>query len=282
MRRVWFLFIVAGFALPVLAEDGQGWNFSGRLQGNSSSSGFVTKVDPTAGYGFGRHFQTYFGLPVYFVKPASTTTQTTTSFTKGIGNAYVGFRADVETESLDFASTVEGTAPTGNKENGFSTGRATVDWTNSVSHNFSIATAFGSAGLANTVSDTSFFVRPFTSLGLVSHFDGGAKFHLSPVADLGAAAYAVRAGGQQRIVSKVVRDQPKTSAASSARGNADKRVFETTQEVVGSAELANDEGFSTWLAAHTASRVDFHFGYSRSIGYGLNTVFFGVGFRLGN
>jgi len=121
----------------------------------------------------------------------------------GLGNAYVGFHIGVDREAVNFASNEEATAPTGDKDNGF-TGRATVDWNNSFSHNFSSVTPFASIGLANTVSDTSFFVRPFTSLGLVSHFDGGAKFKLSQFVDVGASAYGVRAAGQYALAEKKI------------------------------------------------------------------------------
>jgi hypothetical protein len=281
MRGLCIVFIVIAVALPVLGQDEQGWTFSGRLQGSSNSSAFVTKVDPSLGYDFGRHVQTYVGLPFYMVK-GSSTTQTPSSFMTGIGNAYAGLRLGVEGEALNFTSTVEATAPTGDKDRGFSTGRVTVDWTNSFSRHFSSVMPFASVGLANTVSDTSFFVRPFTSLGLVSHFDGGALFALSPAVDVGASGYAVKASGEQTIISKVVRDSTTPSTTPTTRVSGRTRVFETNREVLGTAELANDHGFSTWLAARAASTMDFQVGYSRSVGYDFNTVFFGVGFRIGN
>jgi hypothetical protein len=199
----------------------------------------------------------------------------------GLGNAYLGFHIGVNRDAVNFASNVEATAPTGDKEKGFSTGRVTVDWSNSFSHRFSSVTPFASIGLANTVSDTSFFVRPFTSLGLVSHCDGGAKFSLSQFVDVGASAYGVRAAGQQRIFSKLLKRQSTTSATASSPGTG-KRVFETSGETVGTADLANDQGFSAWLTAHSGSKIDFQAGYTRSAGYDLNTVFFGVGFRVGH
>jgi hypothetical protein len=129
------------------------------------------------------------------------------------------------------------------------------------------------------VSDTAFFVRPFTTLGLVSHFDGGAKFSLSQFVDVGASAYAVRAAGQQTIISKIFKNA--ATATTTTAGSGKNRPFENGHEVVGPADLANDNGFSTWLAAHTGSTMDFQIGYTRSAGYDLNTLFFGVGFRVG-
>jgi hypothetical protein len=242
----------------------------------------VLKADPAVGYSFNHHFQTYSGLPIYFVNESSTIqTQTanTSGFMNGLGNAYIGFRLGVDNDAVNYSSTLEATAPTGDKAKGFSTGRATVDWTNRFSHKISAVTPFASAGLANTVSDTSFFVRPFTSLGIVSHFDGGAKLSLSPFVDVGASAYAVRAAGQQTIISKIFKNT--TTPTTTTTGSGKNRPFENGHEVVGSAALANDNGFSTWLAAHAGSTMDFQIGYTRSAGYDLNTLFFGVGFRLG-
>ena len=286
VRGIGAVFItVVAFALPAVAEpEGEPWTLSGRIQGSSNSAGLVLKADPTLGYSFNHHFQTYFGLPVYFVNPSSTIqTATGSGFMSGLGNAYVGFRLGMDREAVDFASVLEATAPTGDKANGFSTGRATIDWTNRFSHSFSSLTPFVSAGLANTVSDTAFFVRPFTSLGIVSHFDGGAKFNLSKFADVGASAYAIRAAGQQTIISKTFKDTSATSGTtgSASAGNGKSGGFDTGRKVVGSADLANDNGFSTWFAAHASSNMDFQVGYTRSAGYDLNTLFFGVGFRVG-
>jgi hypothetical protein len=275
IRGFWLaLIMILMFALPTLAEQqGEGWSLSGRFQGSSNSDGLVLKADPTLSYSFSHHFQTYFGVPFYFVNESSsiqTQTARTSGFMNGLGNAYVGFRLGVDHEALNYASTLEATAPTGDKAKGFSTGRATVDWTNRFSHKFSSVTPFASAGLANTVSDTSFFVRPFTTLGIVSHFDGGAKFSLSQFVDVGASAYAVRAAGQQTIISKIIKNTSTTAGSGKSR------------EVVGSASLADDNGFSAWFAAHASPKMDFQVGYTRSAGYGLNSLFFGVGFRVGN
>src|SRR5262249_9191042 len=159
-------------------------------------------------------------------------------------------------DSLKYTSTVEATAPTGNRDDGFSTGHVTVDWTNSLSHTFSSVTPFVSVGLANTVSDTSFFVRPFTSSGLVSHFDGGATFAVSPFADLGASAYAVKASGEQTIISKSFKQLSSgpttpTSPTSNLRGSGTP-IFKTNRRILGGPELADDHGFSTWVSARAS------------------------------
>lgn len=265
--------VIAVIVIPALAQEESGWIFSGRFSGSSNSPGTVLKADPAIGYSFNPHFQTYAGLPFYFVNQSSptttagtTATATSNGFVNGIGNAYVGFRLGADNPALNFASNLVATAPTGDKAKGFSTGRATFDWTNSFNHSFSAITPFANIGVANTVSDTAFFVRPFTSLGLVTHFDGGARLGLSQKVNLAGSAYAVEAVGQQKIFRKL--RKPSTAVLAS-------------NQIVGSAALANDNGFSGWLSVVPQTGIDLQVGYTRSMGYDLNTLFFGVGFRFG-
>jgi hypothetical protein len=280
MRFVCATILVLGLAIPVQAasDDEQGWSLSGSLSGSSNSSGVVTKAEPVLGYNFNSHFSTYTGVPFYFVNlSSSATTVTTGGFMNGIGNAFLGFRARHESDVVNYSSTLEFTAPTGDKSRGFSTGRVTVDWTNRFSHTFSSLTPFGSVGLANTVSDTAFFVRPFSSLGNVAHFEGGATYDVAPFVRVAASAYAVRGSGEQRLISKVI------NRSSSSRGTGSgKRPFETQAETISQADIVNDHGLSTWLAISPKSELDLHAGYSRSVNYDFNTLFFGVGFHLGH
>jgi hypothetical protein len=209
--------------------------------------------------------------------------------------------------TIHYTSDLVATAPTGDTSRGFSTGHPTVDWTNTFSHTFSSVIPYLSIGAANTISDTSFFVRPFSSKGIVGHYEAGTLINVAPRVTIGGSAYGVRATGEQEIISKVVETpvtQPVTAAAqqqSSPGGvlgtvtqitgigntqqnsvnNAVPVVFETQQQTIGPAAVANDHGFSTWLSVRPGSSTDFQIGYSRSQTYQLNSLFFGVGFRVG-
>src|SRR6516162_4877087 len=95
-RDLWLvLIVVVVFAFPALAEqDGSGWTLSGRFQGSSNSDGLVLKADPTLGYSFNHHFQTYFGVPFYFVNESSTIqtqTASTSGFMNGLGTPTLVF-----------------------------------------------------------------------------------------------------------------------------------------------------------------------------------------------
>jgi len=270
------LILLLSPSLSLYAQEERGWTFSGRFQGSTSSAGTVLKLDPSLGYAFNPHVETYIGLPAYLVNQPTTTT-TTGGFVNGIGNAYVGMRVGMDTPEVNFVSNLVMTAPTGDKDKGFSTGRATADWTNSFSHRFSSITPFADIGVANTVSDTSFFVRPFSSLGLVGHLDGGIVMNVAPVVSIGVSAYSVRASGEQRIFSKVHQSSSGNTQATSGKR---KGVFETSGETVGTASIANDGGFSTWLSIRPQSRLGFDVGYTRSVTYELNTLFFGTTVRF--
>src|SRR5215471_7971651 len=199
------------------AEDGPGWWLSEPVQGTSNAAGLVLKANSVLGYSFTGHVQMYSGLPVYFTRASSsdTTTGTTTTtgtlgFVNGVGNAFAGLLISAGNESLKYTSDLVLTAPTGDRTKGFSTGHASADWTNTFSHSFDAFTPYASVGLANTVSDTSFFVRPFTTNGAVAHFEGGGLFKIAPHLNVGASAYGVQAAGQQEIVSKVLKKTAST------------------------------------------------------------------------
>ena len=299
MRLIYTIVLALGLVLPAGAEEERGWSFAGNFSGSSNSDGTVMKVAPMLGYDFSSHFQTYAGVPFYMVNLSSTATSTTSTtpatstsggFVSGIGNAFVGGRLVVNSDAINYSSTLELTAPTGDKSHGFSTGRATADWTNRFSHRFDSFTPFGSLGLANTISDTNFFVRPFTSLGLVSHFEGGGSFGISDHVRFNGSAYAIGAVGNQTIISKVIKRQIAAAVSSGTTGTSGKAnasagantnsVFNTATETVVPAQVADDHGVSTWIGV-TPGQGNLYIGYSRSMHYDFNTLFFGMGFRIG-
>jgi hypothetical protein len=288
-KEAWMRVVAAGLLAltvisPALAQDDRGWTFSANLGGSSNSSGLVMKTEPVLGYAFNKRFSTYVGVPLYSVKLSTSTSTGTGEFMSGLGNAFVGFRGAVDGELLNYSSTVEIRVPTGDESRGFSTGRVTADWSNRFSRHLSSFTPFGTVGIANTVSDTAFFVRPFSSVGFVGHFEGGATYDVTPLVKLGASAYAIRGSGQQRIISRVVKRATATSTGSSpstGSGNGKNRVFETQAETVSQADIVNDGGFASWIGISPRPELNLYGGYSRSVTYEFNTLFFGIGFRVG-
>ncbi len=254
--------------------------------GSSNTLGQIYKLDTSVGYKFNKHFAMDAGLPVYFVNASTASSTSGFSSKNGIGNAYLDLRLTANGPSTYFGSTLRAAAPTGDKDSGFSTGRVTVDWTNYLDATVGRLTPFGSVGLANTVSDTHFFSRPFTSLGFVTNFEGGANLQILKGISLGASGYAVVPSGQQKVFSKLVRrgqggPPSGTPGVGQGRGQGKMGVFETESVTVGDAEIAKDHGVSAWVDLFPSSYVTLEVGYSRSVRYAFDTIFFNLGFNLG-
>lgn len=250
------------------------------FSGSSMDPAWVFKLDTTAGYRFNSHLEIDFGLPVYFVHVQEDSIDGYSS-KNGIGNAYIDLRVMLSHKAWGFSSELRGTAPTGDKDNGFSSGRATLDWTNYINLSLGKWTPFGSLGIANTVSDVHFFNRPFTSLGLVGHVEGGITIDPISRIRIGGSGYAVLPSGEQKIYSKVIRGQGNGSVAASGSGKGRNRPFETESVTIGESEIAKDHGVSGWIEIYPSSNVTFELGYSRSISYEANSLFFSARFDFG-
>ncbi len=247
--------------------------FYGGILGNAGSLGSVTELRPSLGYAFNRHVDLEAGLPFYWVSPSSNATTNISGSRAGIGNAFLTLRLALPNPTLNYLSTLTGTAPTGDVDSGFSTGRATFDWNNHFDHTISRITPFANIGVANTISDTPFFYRPFSSLGLVGHLDGGARFRLFRPLSVGASAYTIQPSGQQKIYSKLL---PRRSDGVHGSQSQHSRVFETNSVTIGNADIARDSGYSAWVQVNPGSRFGLGAGYNRSVQYGLNSFFFGI------
>jgi len=258
-------------------EDGNGFLLNERIQGSASTLGLITKFDTSAGYQFNRYLAVEAGLPVYFVNPSSSFSQATgTQAATGIGNVYADVRLSLENPLVNYTSLATVAAPTGDKATGFSTGHVTYDWSNLFDRSFGHVTPFGNLGIANTITDTPFFIRPFSSFGFVTHVEGGASYRLFRRLSVGASVYAIEPSGQQTVVSKLI---PGKNAGGNS-GRSHHGVFETASVTVGNASIARDDGFSAWFSARPSRYATFLIGYNRSVEYALDSVFFGLNFNL--
>ena len=262
-------------------ESGR-FTFEGRVQGSANQLGTVTRLDTSAGYLLTKRWSLSFGVPYYFASPASTPASTGSGSFNGVGNVFSELRFTLPNPALNYVSTVTGTAPTGDRNLGLSTGHATVDWSNYFERSLGRLTPFGEVGIANAVSDTQFFVRPYTSYGFVGHVQGGARYRLTRWLSARGSAYVIQPKGQQIVVSRVVTkhgSSPPTAAAGATRG-ARRQVFETQNITTGSADIARDRGLSTWATLGVRPSFNVYAGYTRSTQYNLDTLFFGLGFRV--
>ena len=245
------------------------------FQGTINSDSRIYKLDSTLGWDFNKHFGVFVGVPVYVANvPRSTTTNGTTttanaSYTNsGIGNAYLGFTLMVPSPKLDYASSVTAYAPTGSVAKGFSTGRVGVDWTNRFEHTFYGLTPFFVGGLSNTVPDSVFFARPFTSLGAISHLEEGAEYQLVKHFYAGGSGYQIVPLGSQKVFSRL-------------RGEGEgENSFDTSTVSTGN-DLTRENGFSTWVAIEPSSIARLELGYTRSVTFDLNSFAFNLRMNVG-
>jgi len=260
-------------------DPGKGLIWYESAIGSSSSLGTVTRFDSTVGYNFNRHFAVDFGAPILFVQGNSSTSSTATTMyqsANGIGDIYTDLRFTFRNPTLNYISTIRGTVPTGSTSNGFSSGRVTADWNNHFDRTFGRVTPFLNLGVANTVPDTAYFVRPFTTFGLETHIEGGASVKIWRVLNLRGSAYAIEPSGQQKVFSKLLRQ---TGGPAGTPGASHGGVFQTSPETTGPADIARDHGVS--IGADTNFHaLDLAIGYTHSANYSLDTVYFGIGFNL--
>lgn len=280
-----------GTGLPVLAlfasespSDFRRFTFNAAIQGSASSGAQVNRLEASVGYNFSRQLGIDSGLPFYFVNSNLSTDPNLNGFRSGLGNAFITLRATPTLSDWNYVSSLTATAPTGDRDRGFSTGRVTLDWNNFISRPFSRFTPFANLGIANTVSDTAFFYRPFSSLGIVGHFEGGTNYRLHRLLSVGASVYGIVPSGDQKIYSRVIKRQntvlSQPSNNTNATGRGKERAFETTAVIVDDTNLARDHGFSGWLTIYPTSTVYLQTGYHRSVPYAWNSFFFGVGVQL--
>src|SRR5438477_1913775 len=266
-------------AVQTNPQNGKGFTSYTEFGGSSNSDGRVFELDSSVGYNFSKHFGLDMGLPIYFTQASSSTTGGSTS-NNGVGNPHVDLRLKFNNPAVNYGSVLTGFAPTADTKKGLSTGRATFDWTNRFDRSFSRLTPFAEAGIANTIMDSRLFFRPFSSLGFNTHFQAGTSFDLWKFFSVGASAYDILPSGQQKIFSKLVAQQSGGSASNPNPPHG--RVFENNHETTGSADIARDHGYSTWVDASPNSYLDMELGYTHSVNYALNTVSFSVGFNLGS
>lgn len=277
------------------------------FQGSLNSSVKILKLDSTMGYDFNKHFGVFTGVPLYLTKvPTNSTTGTSGSTTvTGVGNIYLGFVYRLPHPEWNFTSTITGGAPTGSTKKGYSTGRATVDWSNHVERSFGGLTPFIDAGVANTVPNSPFVKRPFTSLGALGHLEEGADYELIHHLSIGASGYQILPYGTQKVFSQVVspatgRGQSQSgnpaqgqgtgggrgqgrgqgaSAASAGQGHAN-RPFEVAFITTGTG-LTRENGFDSWVTFAPNQFWEIQAGYSRSVTFHFNSFTFNIAINVG-
>ena len=283
-RRFTFFMAIVAMAASCVAQKpssktsiedaSKGFTEVETFQGTVNSESNLLKLDSTVGYDFNKHFGVFGGVPLYFAHVKATTT-TASSSNNGLGNLYLGFVVRAPNPTLDYAGAVTLGAPTGKTANGFSSGRASIDWTNRLEHSFDRLTPFFEGGLANTVPDSVLFTRPFTSLGAITHLEEGAGYELVKHFSVGASAYQIVPFGNQKIFSKLV----KQGQSGQGRGRSG-QIFATSATASGNG-LTRENGFSASVGFEPTPVWRVEIGYIRSTTFDLNSFAFNLRMNVG-
>lgn len=244
--------------------------------GSSNSSGHIFTMGFSAGYQFNERVSIDAHVPFYFVSATTTgtggTTQQTTLSSHGVGDPSFSLLLRFPNRKLDYKTRVTTWVPVASLSSGFTTGSVLVDWTNRFSRPIGRLLPFGQVDIANTVPDTPLFLLPYTAQGFNARFEAGTKVALTRIFSAGGSLYYVLPSGQQHVYSREVHD------SGTEGGDSDNHDGWMTQHVTVGNDLTRDHGFSTWLTANLPHFIDLEIGFTRSYGYNLNTVSFGVGF----
>ena len=258
-----------GFSLP----SGRTTNFidwNETFEGSTGSSGQEMVLNSSATYYFGR-FSVGAGIPFYLNRSIS---PTQVLINEGIGDAFVKVGSSWDIDSLNLSTALTGAAPTGDPNKGFGTGHGTFDWTTRIDHNFGFVTPFLEGGIANTLTDTPFFHRPFTSFGTLAHFEGGTNVDLSHSFTLLLSGYEIAPWGTQTIISRDVIN------GATGSGGQDGRVWEVNHETTGPASINFDDGFTAGLTFSPKPYLNLSAGYTRSLSFAFNTFSWRLGFNM--
>ncbi len=270
-------------SIPAYSSDKGAYEVFSLGTTHDNSPSWTSEMDTGIGYDFNRAFSVQAGVPFYLVSATTTTssgtgTTSTSSHYNSVGDAYLGLNLHKNTDAFGFATGLVGTAPTGSRTNGISTGRPTITWANRAEKDFGHLAPFAEATVGNSLSSTRRFRRPFTTLGAVSTFTGGTSIDLFKSVSFEASAYDVLPYGDQKMYSH----SGKQAGGGAGSPGASHRPFQTAAVTSGTASLTKDHGFSGDLSFSPTKRVGLDFAYTRSIGYDLNSIGATVSLRLGH
>lgn len=239
------------------------------LQGSPSTQAQTYELDSSARFHLSSRFHAELGVPLEITRGQATTTTgtTTTTTSSGLGDAYLRLSLTPVDSALTWTTSLTGYAPTGNSSLGLSTGRGLFNWDNRIEHDGDLLSPYVDAGFANTVSNVGHFIRPYKTLGKVGNFQVGTAVGLCKNLDLDLSGYANLAMGAQKVFSRLVK-----------RGQASKGAgFRNQFETIGTASIANDNGFNLELDASPRPFLDLSVGFTRSMHQNYNVASFGIG-----
>lgn len=255
-----------------------------QFQASSTPLGAVLILNTDLGYAFTPHLTGDVGLPVFFTRSPfpMVSTQDWRWTTWLLGEPYVDVRYTTNPFGSSITSILTGTIPVSSPERMYTTGRFGVDWFNHIEKTYKGMVPFLNFGVANGTVNRFVMPRPYSiarpyqTLGFMSDFEGGASYKFGRGLAIGASAYALVPGGQQKVFSRLV--SPDYALAGDGSHG---RFFDSAFETIGPSSIARDNGFSAWLDVTRLKHTDIQIGYTHSVHYALDSVTLMINFDGG-
>lgn len=261
-----------------------GWGFGMKFEGSSSGDGSVYDVASGVGYNFSHHFGVDLGTAYNFVGTPTSTKQKNAQAVSGFGLGNVGadLKWNFPGKTLNYDSTIHLTAPTGDTKKGFSTGHATWNSANHLEHGWGNFTPFLDGGVGNSVPDSRYFHRPFTTFGYNAQFEAGTEVDAGPLS-LAASAYDIAPWGPQTVVSKLFRCTSGTKCSAAGK-TTNRKNYLNSNVSTGDASLTRDNGFNAGVEfkPERYHYLDLEIDYSHSVPLQLNSISFAVSIDVGS
>ena len=266
-------------------------SYTSLSQSYDSSANWTSIVDSTVSYNFNRVFAVSVGAPFYlaynqplFTSTTTATGGTTTTFTpisgfRAMGDTRIGLRFATPTPIIKYVVTVTGTAPTGDTSIGLSTGRATADFNNHLEFDLGHFSPLLDLGIANTSALVNAVKRPYTTLGMLSHYKAGLGIPLGKRVNFEFAGYENLPMGLQKLYSEEF-NRGAGSVSSSGKGSS-VPIYEQVAAAIGKG-FTEDNGFTTGLNTDLGHFMDMGFTYDRSARQHLDSFSFSIGIRIGH
>ena len=266
-------------------------SYTNLSQSYDSSSNWTSIVDSTVSYNFNKVVGISLGAPFYLAynQPLfSSSTQVAGSTTQpapipgynAMGDLRFGLRLATPTPLIKYVVTLTGTAPTGDTSIGISTGRATADFNNHLELDLGRVSPLLDLGLANTNALINTVKRPYTTLGVLSHFKAGLGLPLGKRLNFEFAGYENLPVGLQKLYSQEFNRGPGSTSSGSGK-NTSAPIYEQVATAIGTG-FTEDNGFSTGLNADLGRYMDMGFTYDRSARQKLDSFAFTIGIRIGH
>lgn len=214
-------------------------------------------------------------VPVYFVRfcQDGASGGETCGDNNGLGDVGFAIAVSVENPALNFYSTGTVRFPTGDEDEGLGAGATTASWRNTVNRRFGRTTPFLTFIVANSIFETSSFLRPFSSRGLIVEFTGGLEHELHRYLYVGGSLYATLPSGTQTTFGRLTTPAPGPPMAGPIP---DIRFAPQQGETTGASDVTRDNGGSLWARFPLHRKLQLQVGYTRSVRLDLHVISYGI------